>query len=175
MAQKKSRTLDEAIDELLKDYKGALRKAVKYATYKAKQDIYNKAYSCLEEYYDSRIPDSYERTDSLIHAFVPVSEIYEKGYNIISRVGIEYDPFKLEARSSYEGSSHYTPPDPWWIISNYLDGIHPTTDGSTDENNYKYFEILTLPSPTEKMEKYINEYHTTFSKNLLVSFAKQLR
>lgn len=175
MAQKKSRTLDEAIDELFTDYKSALKKAVKYASYKAKQDIYNRAYSCLEEYYDSRIPNQYDRTYSLINAFVPISTIYEKGYSIISRVGVEYDPFKLEARSSYEGSSHYNPPDPWWIIDNYLQGIHPTTDGSTDENDYKYIEVFRLPSPTDKMEVYLNSYVDTFDTNVLISFAKQLK
>jgi hypothetical protein len=171
MAQK--RTIDAAIDDLFKYYEKVLKKAVKYATYKAKQDIYNHAYSCLEAYYDSRIPNSYERTNTLIHSFVPYSDINQKGNNIISVAGIEYNPDRLGA---YEGtgSKNYIP-DNQWIIDNYLAGIHPTTNGARNSEDCEYIPITRLPSPQEKMEKYINAYADIFDANLLISFARQIK
>jgi hypothetical protein len=170
----KNKTIDAAINDLLKDYEKVLKKATKYATYKAKQDIYNYAYNCLEAYYDSYIPNIYERTYSLINAFVPFSTMNQKEDKITIKAGVEYDPFRLEPYYAGTGSSHYDP-DPWWILNNYLDGIHPATNGKSDEALCEYYEILRLPSPTEKMEKYLDSYAETFNKNLLISFAKQMK
>lgn len=177
MAQKKS--LDAAIDELLKDYKTALTKAVGYASNKASEDIWKYSLSCLEAYYDNYDPNRYDRTDSLWHAFVPYLNIKENSDNITSTVGVEYDASVLDAyikaNDVYNGSKQYQPADASWVIENYLNGVHPATDGSRVPGGAFYYEIVDPISPTQKMEEYLNRYvRTTFQDNLLVSFAQQV-
>lgn len=179
MDMAKSRTIDELINELLKDYSNALTVAVEYATSKASEDIYKYSMSCLEEYYDNYEPTRYSRTDSLWHAILPYSEIDSSGKGVLSRVGVEYNPFALEAyiqgNPAYIGSKAYGYIDSWYVVDNYLEGIHPATNGSDDPDKVVYYEIRDPKSPTEKMEEYLNRYaSTTFKNNILVSFAKQI-
>lgn len=174
----KTRTIDELIDELLKDYSSALTVAVEYASSKATEDIYKYSMSCLEEYYDNYDPTRYHRTDSLWHAILPYSEIHS-GKDVISRVGVEYNPFILETyiqgNPAYIGSQSYGQVDSWYVLNNYLEGIHPATNGSRDPDKVVYYEIRDPESPTDKMERYLNEYaSTTFKDNILISFAKQI-
>ena len=49
----KSKTIDELINELLKNYKVALNEAVEYASDKAVEDIYKYSQNCLQEYYEN--------------------------------------------------------------------------------------------------------------------------
>jgi hypothetical protein len=179
MSMARVKTLDQAIDELMKDYESALKEAVEYASSKAVEDIYRYSMTCLEEYYDNYSPNHYDRTDTLWHAILPYSESYNKGKEIISRVGVEYNPFVLEAYISgnpaYIGSSSYGYIDSWYVVDNYLEGIHPATNGSDDPDKVLYYEIKDPQSPTDKMEQYLNQYaSTTFHNNILVSFAKRI-
>ncbi len=176
MAKAKVRGLDEAIDELFKDYEGALIKAMKYASIIAKDDIEFKAKSCLYEYYENfqpgkGDPNVYERTDSLINSFIPYMNIEHVGNGIEASVGMGYWPFMLDG--VYHGSKNWTPVDGGWVLNNYLMGIHPTTDGSTYQGA-PYFEVIDAVSPTTKMEKYLEDYTKTFNKNVLISFVKQI-
>ena len=57
MAKAKIKGLDEAIEEVYKDYKNAIRIAAKEATEKAKNDLYSNAVSCLVAYYDDYEPE----------------------------------------------------------------------------------------------------------------------
>lgn len=175
----KSQTIDELLDELLKNYDGVLTEAVNYASDKAVEDIYRYSMTCLEEYYENYDPTSYNRSDSLWHAILPYSEIYNNGNNIISRVGVEYNPFILESYVSgnpdYIGSKSYGQVDGWYVLENYLNGIHPATNGSSDTDTVIYYENVDDESPTDKMEKYLNQYaSTTFHNNIIVYFAKQI-
>ena len=79
------RTLNAAIDELMKNYESALKEAVEYASNEAVKDIYKESISCLERYYDSYDPTSYERTDSLWRAIVPCLTIQQDKDKITSR------------------------------------------------------------------------------------------
>ena len=176
----KAKTLDNAIDELMKNYTSALKEAVNYASGKAAEDIYKQAMNCLSEYYDNYDPTSYNRSDSLWHAIVPYCQIHDNEKEIISRVGVEYNPFMLETyvdgNPAYSGSKAYDPVDSWYVVENYLEGIHPATNGSRDPDNVLYYEIRDPVSPTEKMEKYLDNYvSTTFHNNILISFAKQIQ
>ena len=173
-------TVKFSVDELMKNYEGAIKKAVKYANKAAVKDIYEYSMSCLEEYYDNYDPSSYKRTDSLWHAIVPCSQMLVSSNKkvIKSIAGVEYDPLVLqsytEGNPAYAGSSHYDP-DPWWVIDNYLGGIHPATNGATNENKVAYFEILDRPSPEQRMNWFLEDYaKNTFQKNILMSFAKQI-
>ena len=182
MAQNKS--LNAAIDELLKDYKKALTEAVEYASNRAVEDIWKYSLNCLEEYYANYSPTSYDRTDQLWHAFVPYLEIENEKDKIITTVGVEYDASRL---TTYKvGSKDYGKRDVdqgksiiplnEWILNNYLAGIHPATDGSRNVGEAFYYENIDPVSPTQKMYAYLGEYgKTTFKENLLISFAKQVK
>ena len=169
--------LDEAIDELFKNYEGALITAMKYASEIAQDDIDFKAKSCLYEYYENfqpgkGEPNIYERTGRLENAFVPYMKVGRlKSGRVGAIVGMGYDPSKLDG--VYSGSAKWTPVDGWWVLDNYLNGIHPTTDGSFLPGA-EYIPIVDAISPTTKMVKYLEDYTKTFNNNVLVSFAKQL-
>ena len=167
-------TLNEAIDELMKNYENALKEAVEYASNEAVKDIYKQSMSCIEQYYESYEPTSYNRTDYLWNAVLPyVEPIKNTKDGLKSAVGVLYDPSRLE--NVYYGSKKYSPVDGAWILENYLNGIHPATDGSTIPGEAFYYEIVDTVSPTEKMKSYLDQYaSTTFHNNILVSFAKQI-
>lgn len=172
-------TLEQAINKLMKDYENAIQKAVKYASDKAVKDIYKYSMTCLEEYYENYYPSRYNRTDSLWHAILPYSESFNNGKEIISRVGVEYNPFVLETyitgNPAYVGSNAYGQVDAWYVLDNYLEGIHPATNGSSNPDTVLYYENIDAESPTDKMEKYLNNYASdTFYNNILISFARQV-
>jgi hypothetical protein len=177
MARKaKVRGLDEAINELFKNYEDALIEAMRYASKIAKDDIDFKAKSCLYEYYDNYEPTVYDRTDSLINSFVPYMKLERVGKdNVVmgvrASVGMGYDASRLDG--VYNGSQKWTPVDGSWVLENYLQGIHPTTDGSFLPGA-EYIPIYDSVSPDTKMEEYLNNYTKTFNNNVLISFAKQL-
>jgi len=168
------RTLESAIDELMKNYESALKEAVEYASNEAVKDIYKESMSCLERYYDSYDPTSYERTDSLWRAIVPYLTIQQDKDKITSSVGVEYDAARIEG--TYYGSKRYRPTDSSWILDNYLRGVHPATDGNSKPGEAFYYENVDAISPTEHMTTYLNNYaNTTFHKNIITSFAKQIK
>ena len=177
MARKaKVRGLDEAIDELFKNYDVALMEAMTYASEEAKYDIKFQAESCLYEYYanfqpGTGEPNRYERTGNLINAFVPYMDVKHINTGIEASVGMGYWDFMLDG--VYGGSKKWTPTDSSWVLDNYLKGIHPTTDGSTYEGA-PYFEVVDQMSPTDKMGKFLENYVKTFNNNVLISFVKQI-
>ena len=165
----KTNSLETAINELRKNYRRVLREAVQYATEEAEKDVHRKALSCLEEYYDNYIPNSYERSDSLKHSFLPYKSVKSNGHYLISTVGIEYNSDALEAYapSAYNASKKYDGRvDTEWVINNYLEGIHPTTDGSRVPGEAVYMPMLDYVSPTKKMGDYLNSYAETFASNM---------
>ena len=163
MAKAKIKGLDEAINEVFKDYKKAIREAVKEATEKAKEDLYANAVSCLVAYYEDYDPTSYNRTYSLINSFVPYQDITEyKDGSFRCVAGVEFDPSKIQG--TYYGSEIYSNPngtDAEWIISNFLSGIHPRTNGSTEVGggNYEHEAYYGSFIPAEEMQKYIDRYY----------------
>lgn len=171
----KSKTIDEAIDKLLDNYEDVIIKAARYATDETCKEIYQYSMSCLEEYYESYIPSSYERTDYLWHAILPYAEHPHKvGNNIVSTVGVEYDSTKLDG--VYNGSQKYRPVDGDWVLDNYLKGIHPATNGSRDPNTVVYYEITDEVSPWDKMNTYLtNTVPERFKSNLYIYFIKNLK
>ena len=166
----KTNDLKAAMKELKKNYKQVLREAVQYATEEAQKDVHTKALTCLEEYYANYDPSSYDpRSNSLRYAFVPYMNIKSNNTHIISTVGIEYNADILEAfaaSSYYDASRKYGNVDGDWVIDNYLDGIHPTTDGSSIPGQAIYMEIRDAESPTKKMDKYLENYSNTFMNNV---------
>ena len=175
MAKAKIKGLDEAIEEVFKDYKKAIKLAAQEATEKAKDDLYAHAVSCLVNYYeDYPDPSVYERTYSLINSFVPyANEVRESADWIVCSAGVRFDPARIA--DTYSGSEIYTPTDAEWIISNFLRGIHPRTDGSREVGGGNYENQAYYGSfvPSEEMQRYIDRYSYIFNENLKLSFYKK--
>lgn len=173
MAKKKVRGLDEALNELFANYERSLTEAMKYAAKEAQDDIEWKAKSCLYEYYDNYDPSIYDRTDSLKNSFVPYMNVTRIGKEILADVGMGYDFSRLEG--VYSGSQKYTPVDGRWVLENYLNGIHPATDGDWIPERALYIPVYDAMSPNDKMKAYLEKYNETFNNNVLISFAKQIK
>lgn len=174
MAKAKIKGLDEAIEEVFKDYKKAIRDAAKEATEKAKNDLYSNAVSCLVAYYDDYDPTSYNRTYSLIDSFVPYKDIKEGTDEIICVAGVEFDSSRLVG--VYHGSKTYRDTDVDWIISNFLAGIHPRTNGTEELGGGDYYHEKYQGSfiPENEMQSYIDNYYNTFNSNFRRAISKQI-
>ena len=194
---KKHKDFDAAVkgatEDMSKKYKNAMIEAVKVASKQAEIDLMNKAKSCLEEYYDNYDPTKrYDRTETLQYAFLPYSKIRFSGDRIRGTVGVEYSADMLAqfidypvyyvgkdgipkiSHVGYYGSSNYQPVDTWWVIDNYLRGVHPVTNGATTSEDAVYYEIKDDKSPNKKMREFIKNYKQTFDENVLVELLAQI-
>lgn len=180
---------EAAIKEFKKNYEKIIEEAVMYATQKAEGNVYTKALSCLAEYYESYDPESYKRTYNLENSFMPYKHITKNDTHIISTVGVEYDSSVLDgvywsgsekygAQKNEEGRiTQYGHPDSNWILNNYLDGIHPSTNGhpkALGTTSVEYFEIIDLVSPSQKMQDYLEKYADTFRDDVYTYLATHL-
>ena len=186
MAKKNDKNLDKAlsnaIDDVLKDYKSAMKEAVSFAAVEAQKDFMDKALTCLEEYYDNYDPTSYKRTDTLYRAFLPYVNVKFGNEKISGQVGVEYDASLLN--TYVVGSNDYghrdidsgkdIMPINEWVLYNYLHGIHPTTDGISIPGMATYFEVKDAVSPNQKMNEFIKSYDKTFDENVLLGLLGQI-
>ena len=175
MAKAKVKHLDEAIDKLFKRYESNLRKAMQTAADEAEFDIRFEAESCLYKYYNNYDPNWYHRTERLIQAFVPYNYITKDNDTLIVRVGMGYDASRLDGwyESNASNKPEFNPVNSSWILMNYLEGIHPTTNGyPIYADELEYIPIKDDVSPNEHMGEFLKEYAKTFNNNVLKSFAK---
>lgn len=182
-SRKSDKALKKAVDEILKDWRGAMEDAVTSATIRAQKDFLAEAMTCLEQYYNNYDPSSYIRRSEhdLSDAFVPyVSVDYGKD-RIVGSVGVEYDPDRL---SYVVGSNNYGNrtvdggkdiiPINEWVLRNYLRGIHPATDGSSVIGEAVYFEIIDEISPDTHMNEFIRNYAKEWDQNVLLELLSQV-
>ena len=179
MAKAKVQGIEEAINSIFKRYNSNLKKAMEYATKQAEFDINFEAKSCLYQYYDNYDPTWYERTDSLIQAFVPYNKVTTDSRGILASVGVVYDPSRLDGVYQSEASDNpfFNPVDSTWVLKNYLAGIHPRTNGWPKYNRDDgliYDPVIDDVSPDTKMKEYIERYKDTFDKNVLLWLAKRI-
>lgn len=160
----KNRTIDDILREISKDYQSVLLKAVQRATDTAAEDIYKFSMSVLERYYENYEPTSYDRSDNLWRATIPISDVVKQGDKIVSTVGVKYDPSVLEG--VYDGSQKYEHPDGSWVLENYLMGIHPATNGSRNPDTVVYVPWQDTISPDAYLKKYLELYRSKFDKNV---------
>ena len=175
MAKVTIKGLDEAIEEVFKDYKKVIKVAAQEATEKAKEDLYANAVSCLVQYYEDYIPTSYNRTYSLIESFVPYANpVRESTEGFVCTAGVMFDEGRIA--NTYSGSKQYTPTDAEWIIDNFLSGIHPRTDGSTvvGGGNYENEKYQGDFVPDAEMRKFIDQYYDTFDRNYRRAVSKHI-
>lgn len=162
MAQ--NRTVTDVLQELKKDYKTVLLKAVQQATDTACEDVYKFSMTILGRYYENYMPSRYDRTDNLWRAAMPIAKVEDMGDTIIGTFGIEYDPSVLDG--VYDGSKKYEHPDGSWVLENYLMGIHPATNGSRDPNTVVYTPWQDSISPDEYLRKYLLWYKKKLVKDV---------
>ena len=170
-----------AVDDLLKNYKSSMTDAVNYACIEAQKDFLDKARTCLEEYYDNFDPTSYRRTESLDNAFLPYANVKFGTKKITGQVGVEYDPGRLNyvvgskdyGERDFDDEKDIIPINEW-VLQNYLNGIHPMTDGCRIPGEAIYFELRDPVSPNEKMEQYRKDYSKTFDENILIHLLGQI-
>ena len=175
----KDKTLGQAIDELMKNYKKSMLKAAQYASEQTTEDIYERALKCLEEYYYSYTelthdPKSYERTYRLKDSFVPFTRysLVDGGNSIKCSMGVQYDYNRISGY--YNGSNKYQPTDSSWIIDNYLDGIHPTTNGARVPSEVEDIEVKDYYSPSAKMNGHLSICEKKFENYMMISFFDQI-
>lgn len=85
---------------------------------------------------------SYTRTYSLEHSFVSSYDVSRKGKNVVCEISVEYSPSALMRYIDGNGVDAYTPSKnvlgtkrdilEEWVVSNFLEGKHPYTDGSSE-------------------------------------------
>ena len=167
--------IDDALNEIKKDATKIVRDAVRKAAVQAQKEVIKTADACLETYYRMYKPKKYKRTYNLHKAITPIFE--EKAgrrVNLEFTIGVRYDANKLiglyKSNSWYhQTGTHWISrdsgdfdfdsgnngiPEPWWILENYLEGVHPggTTDPvGTDAFMSNFFEHV-LP---DKINDYI--------------------
>lgn len=178
MARKtKVRGLEEEINRVFSRYESNLKKAMQEAAEEAEFDIRFEAESCLYRYYENYDTNWYGRTESLIGAFVPYNDIVKDKKNnaFVAIVGMSYDPSKLDGLYSSNASKQYQPVDSSWILSNYLAGIHPTTNGyPLYADTLEYIEVHDSESPDDHMDAFLQQYAKTFNNHVLKSFTKEV-
>lgn len=177
MAKAEVRGLEEVINSIFSRYNSNLRKAIEDAAKKAEEDINLEAKSCLYQYYANYDPSQYNRTDSLVQAFVPYNKVTTDKDGVIASVGVIYDPSKLEGVYYSETSKKpfFNPVDPTWVLQNYLNGIHPRTNAwPLYGDELIYDPVVDSVSPDVKMKEYIQKYKDTFDKNVLLWFARRV-
>ena len=177
MARAKVRGLEEEINRVFSRYESNLKKSMQEAADEAELDIRLEAESCLYRYYENYEPNWYHRTEGLINAFVPYSNVTKdkKNNTLVATVGMSYDPSRLDGVYNRNSSPQYQPVDSAWVLSNYLAGIHPTTNGyPLYADELEYIEIRDPVSPDDHMDAFLQQYVKTFNNNVLKSFAKKV-
>ena len=169
----KAISIDEAINKIMENYSVNIKRAVEYASDKAVEDIYQYAFSCLDQYYENYEPNVYKRTDHLGDAILPyVEKIKQTKKQISSTVGIQYDPTPLEG--VYYGSKQYSPTDGMWVLENYLKGVHPATNGGRTPETTVYYEIADAQSPYDLMDEYLRTTATAMFRGRLIEYFVQI-
>lgn len=173
----KAISIDEAINKIIENYSVNIKGAVEYASDKAVEDIYQYAFNCLDQYYANYDPNVYNRTDHLGDAILPyAAKIKQTKKQISSTVGIQYDSTPLEGvyysystkyGATYKDGKLVEPghPDGWWVLENYLKGVHPATDGGTT-----YYEIQDPRSPYDLMDEYLQTTAMTNFQTRIIEY-----
>lgn len=158
-----SGSVNEALKELSKNYKSVLVSAVQKATDEACEDIYKFSVSVIERYYSNYSPSIYERSGGLFDTLVPIADVSSGGDTVTSTIGIGFSSGPL---GGYRASSKYGTADGQWILTNFLMGIHPATNGSSNPDTVIYTPWQDGVSPDELIKRYLRLYQIKFNNNV---------
>lgn len=170
------KNIDDAFAAILKDCKSIAVEVVENAAKKTQTDIIKEADNYLQKYYSNYKPKRYKRTYQLHKAIVPIFINRTKKSKISIEVGVEYDANMLTG--AYHSNSWYHKtgtswigrddgdfdfdsrnngiPEPWWIMDNFLEGIHPWAQDDSESTNSLMREFFNTRLP-EHIEQYVQE------------------
>lgn len=172
----KAKTIDGVLHDIQATYARKVASAMKVAKKDALNQITEESNSILREYYAEYRPEQYDRTNTLKNAIKPFATVAMDGTKtaVILSVGVEYDSSKLD--NKYHGSKKWSPVEGAYVLNNYLEGIHPGTEGNStpwlgDGPAPYYWEQQFEPTPWDKMQRYLdNGLPVQVQKSLLKSF-----
>lgn len=126
-------SIEEAVADMKKRGEAAIRTAVNKVADIGVEDVYKFSVSCIDRYYANYSPSIYDRTYQLYNTVSPVNEVSEGGGMISAKIGVKFDAGALGTHyhSTRWGTTTGVPDGHSEVILNdFLDGIHPMTDGS---------------------------------------------
>jgi hypothetical protein len=184
----KAKTVNDVLRTIQATYADKVLKSMKVARAEALQKVTDEAKNILAEYYGEYRPERYNRTETLKNsinddnpsknAIKPFSKLaYNSSKTAVKlTVGIEYDSSKLD--NTYYGSKKWSPVEGAYVLNNFLEGIHPGTEGNStpwlgDGPAPYYWEEQFEPTPWNKMQRYLdNGLPVQVQKSLLKAFFK---
>ena len=168
--------LDAAFAAIIKDCQAVAVEAVRNAAKKAQGDVVKEAYRYLAKYYANYRPKRYKRTKNLHKSITPVFEDRSTGDKISIEVGVEYDSNKLkgfyrsnsryhqagtewisrnDSNFDWNGSNNGSP-EPWWVMDNFLEGVHPGAQVDNESTDSLMREFLDKQLPG-RIGQYVQE------------------
>jgi hypothetical protein len=166
-------SVEEAVADLKQRQRTAIRKAVSKAGNQAVDDVYKFSISCIDRYYANYIPSIYDRTGQLYNTVSPVLKLAESGDIITTTVGVKFDAGAL---GSHEHRTFWgTQPgvDNGYedeILDDFLEGIHPMTNGSPDKGTSALM-IQDGLSTDSLLIRYLSMYQNKFAQLVGMYFA----
>ena len=166
--------IDAAFASIIKDCQNVAVEAVKNAAKKAQNDILKEAKSCLQKYYNNYTPKIYKRTYRLKRTIIPYWADRTNGNGVSVEVGVQYNSGALKGayrsnsawhqsgdawRPVTEGSPFSSDngiPESGWILSNFLEGIHPWAQNDSESTNTLMEEFLDVQL-ANRLEQYVQE------------------
>lgn len=178
------KNLEQAFNDVINNAVDIANDVVRSVGQKVQTDMYDKANKTLEAYYADYTPKVYRRTYSLKRAIKPYTQAMSRGGLLTLEVGIEYDHSRLDGM--YESNSYYHQqglvwrtrndsmfynrdtangtPRPYWILNNFLKGLHPITvvnegleEDGTIKREYTYSPYQGSTKPLKLMEDFVNK------------------
>lgn len=164
----KAGSINEIAQDIKEKRKAALRSAVNKTTDKAVREIYKFSISCIDQYYANYEPSIYDRTYQLYNTVSPIVEISDGGDMISATVGVRFDASALGTHyhrtqwGTIQGVENGHEED---ILSDFLDGIHPMTDGSPVPGT-PALKVQDGFSTDSLLNKYLPLYLRQMAKNI---------
>ena len=159
--------LSDAIDKIIKSVDVATRKTAFQASQRMVQDLWEKAKSVVDEYYEykngsyTKFGRQYNLYD-IYEVDTPSTRKHKDGYQINAKI-IFYDE-RLEG--VHNGSRKYRPVDGEYVLDLFWSGEHPWYSGSpVNDGSYKTISYGT--SAKESFKKFDDRYDDVFLKAYL--------
>ena len=161
-------SINEIVQDIKEKHMAALRSAVNKTTDKAVRDIYKFSISCIDQYYANYTPSIYDRTYQLYNTVSPLVEISDGGDTMSATVGVRFDASGLGTHyhstrwGTVQGVENGYEAD---ILSDFLDGIHPMTDGSPLPGT-PALAVYDGVSTDSLLNKYLSLYVRTMAQHI---------
>lgn len=169
-------SIKEALAEVEKVYKSVAMSSVKKVTDEVCQDMYKFAVSTIDRYYANYEPERYLRDYDLYNTLSPIAKVSDSGNAIQCVVGVSFNGGAVDGKT---GSSKYpSGASGTWIVENFLNGIHPATNGARVPEYVVYMPITDSMSAGFLLNKYIDsrgpKMQNEIQKNIILNIVSRL-